>query len=290
MNTKHESNTNLNKVIDYLFSNKDIKSFCLKNKLSNEEIFKAFAQFNTFIDTNEACKKCEKCYDGNCLSKTIYLKPTLTNRNGIVSLMYSACEKKKSKETNNFEVYGYSENDIDIEKTYARQNLFIFLKKFEDDYFNKENPKGVYLWGDCGTGKSLLLYVFAQTLVSKGAKVFFAYYPDLVREFQNSFGSPELESLIIKLKQTDIVMIDDIGRESNTQYIRDEILGPVLQYRVDNNLPMFMTSNRDFALLEKHLSETNNYIDQIKAKALMERIKYLMKEYKLEDKDFRKNN
>ena len=94
-------------------------------------------------------------------------------------------------------------------------------------------------------------------------------------------------SLILKLKKADILIIDDIGREANTPYIRDEILGPILQYRCDNNLPMFMTSNREFDLLEKHLSETASSVDSVKAKAIMARIKYLMDEYELVDKDYR---
>lgn len=281
---------NIKKIFEYLYSNKHTKEFCQKNKLSDEVVFNSFPQLNTFIASIDACDRCLKNFDGNCKSRLTFLVPSLEYKDGAIKVSYSECAKKKSLDPNNFEVYSYSDNEVELEKTLPRQNLFVFLNKFTIDYFNKQNPKGVYLCGSCGTGKSLLMYKFAQMLVSKGAKVFFAYYPDLVRELQNSIGTPELERLVLKLKQTDIVMIDDIGREANTQYIRDEILGPVLQYRVDNNLPMFMTSNRDFELLEKHLSETNNYIDQIKAKALMERIKYLMKEYKLEDKDFRKNS
>ena len=48
-----------------------------------------------------------------------------------------------------------------------------------------------------------------------------------------------------------------------------------------------MTSNRDFKLLETHLSETTNVTDTVKATAMMARIKYLMDEYQLIDKDYR---
>ena len=114
-----------------------------------------------------------------------------------------------------------------------------------------------------------------------------AYYPDLVRRIQGLFGTNKLEELILKLKKVDILILDDIGREANTPYIRDEILGPILQYRCDNNLPMFMTSNRDFKQLEEHLSETATVTDTVKARAMMARIKYLMDEYQLLDKDYR---
>ena len=274
-------------IINYLYSCKEIKNFCKKNKLSNEIVLANFAQFSSYKDSLEACEKC----DGKkCISKTKNAKLKIDYKDGkIISNLYS-CPLIASVNPNNFEVLNYTQNNIELEMTTPRYNLLTFFNKFMDDYFENRNPKGIYLWGPCGSGKSLLLYKLSQRLVSRGAKVLFAYYPDLVRELQSSFGTTYQEELILKLKQTDIVVLDDIGREANTQYIRDEILGPVLQYRVDNKLPMFMSSNRDFNMIEKHLSETNATVDLVKARALVERLKFLMKEYELNDKDFRNNN
>lgn len=273
-------------IINYLYGCQEIKDFCKKYKLSKEVVLSNFAQFSSYKDSVEACKKC----DGKkCLSKTKNTKIELEYKNGkVISNLYN-CPIIASVNPNNFEVLNYTQKDIELEMTTPRYNLLTFLNKFMDDYFSNKNPKGIYLWGPCGSGKSFLLYKFSQTLVGKGAKVLFAYYPDLVRELQSSFGTTYQEELILRLKQTDIVVIDDIGREANTQYIRDEVLGPILQYRVDNNLPMFMSSNRNFEMIEKHLSETNTTIDVVKARALVERLKFLMKEYELNDKDFRNN-
>ena len=45
---------------------------------------------------------------------------------------------------------------------------------------------------------------------------------------------------------------------------RDEILGTILQYRMDNNLTTFFTSNLNIEELEEHLKTTNKSIDKYK--------------------------
>lgn len=281
------------KIVEYLYKCKEIKKFCKDNKLDENTILKCFSQFSTYKDSLDDCAKCKVSEGSGVSSCQSRVKNNIVDivldENGYVITKVHNCPKIIMSDPNIFEVLFFTDNDIDIEATAARANLFVFFDKFMEDYFKGGFTKGIYLHGKCGTGKSIMLHKFGKKLVSKGAKVMFAYYPDLVRHIQNSFGTENQEELVLKLKTTDILMLDDIGREANTQYIRDEILGPILQYRVDNNLPLFLTSNRNYEELEKHLSETNNYVDVVKARALMERIKYLTKEYKLVDKDFRNN-
>ena len=275
-------------VKDLLFKCDKVKEFCEVNKLTDNEIILNMAALFTY---QEGINECLNCNGKVCQASVNEMYPTLSiDENRKISVTYNECEKVKALRPGNLEVIAYTENDFDIDITPSRAKLLKEFNEFCENYFNQDNKKivkGLYLFGECGVGKSLLAYRFAKTLVNKGAKVVFAYYPDLVREIQSAFGTPKLEKLIIKLKTVDILMLDDIAREANTAYIRDQILGPILQYRCDNDLPMFVTSNRDFKLLETHLSETNNVIDTVKGKALIARFKYLMKEYELVDKDFR---
>lgn len=275
-------------IKNLLYKSNKVKDFCVKNKLTDNEIILNMASLFTY---KEGLEDCSMCNGKSCISNVSEMFPILEiDENRRVQVVYRECDKLKAQRPGNLEVIAYTENDFEIDITPNRVKLLKEFNEFCDKYFDENNKnivKGLYLFGECGVGKSLLAYRFAKTLVNRGAKVVFAYYPDLVRELQSSFGTPKLEKLIIKLKTVDILMLDDIAREANTAYIRDQILGPILQYRCDNDLPMFVTSNRDFNLLEKHLSETNNVIDTVKGKALIARFKYLMKEYELVDKDFR---
>ena len=94
--------------------------------------------------------------------------------------------------------------------------------------------------------------------------------------------------LITKLKNIDVLFLDDFGGELNSSFIRDEFLGPILQYRMMSGLPVFMTSNYDIKSLTYHLSETKDESNIIKAQRIMERIIYMMKVVKLEDINYRR--
>ena len=47
---------------------------------------------------------------------------------------------------------------------------------------------------------------------------------------------------------------------------------------MDNVLPTFFSSNMDMKQLEDHFAETRNNLDEVKAKRLMERVRFLSKE------------
>ena len=76
-------------------------------------------------------------------------------------------------------------------------------------------------------------------------------------------------------KKADLLLLDDIGAENISSWSRDEILGPIIQYRMDEKLPTFFTSNLSIEELEVHLSESKDKIDKIKAKRIIERIKFI---------------
>ena len=278
-------------LIKELLENKIIKKFLKDNKLSNEDLLKNLNAFTQFNEQDSLCSKC----DGNCIGVVPGARVELEYLNGKVRVNYFECEKQIIEEdSNNIELIDYTPTDLgDIFDTPEREKLYVTLTSVQEtidnyDFYNSDSPcKGIYLYGKFGTGKSFLMYRFAKKL-SKKHKVVFAYYPDLVRRITSSITDGyEMESLISKVKTCDILFLDDIGRENNTGFVRDSILGPILQHRCDNNLPVFFTSNRSFSELENHLAYANGVTDLVKGKAIMARIRYLANEYKLDDKDFR---
>ena len=90
------------------------------------------------------------------------------------------------------------------------------------------------------------------------------------------------------IKKIPLLLIDDIGAENLTSWGRDEVLGTILQYRMEEDLPTFFTSNLNINDLEVHLSITNSNADKIKARRIIERIKYLTTEMTLIGIDRRK--
>lgn len=144
---------------------------------------------------------------------------------------------------------------------------------------NQHTAQGLFITGPFGTGKTFLMGALANLLAEKGNTVTMIHYPTFATEVRNNMNQA-LER-INPLKRVDVLIIDDIGAESNNAWLRDDLLGVLLEYRMKESLPTFFTSNFNMAELESHLAATKDSNDITKAKRLMERIRYLAKEIPL---------
>lgn len=168
-----------------------------------------------------------------------------------------------------------------------RMELIKWITSFIKEYKKGNATKGLYLSGNFGSGKSYIISACLNELVKEGYNAAMIYYPEFLRILKSSFDN-DFEEQYDYARKSDLLLLDDIGAENVTAWSRDEILGPILQYRMDNNLPTFFTSNLSLDELEISLSEGKNSIDKLKAKRIIERIKYLTNELKLISKNQRK--
>lgn len=167
-------------------------------------------------------------------------------------------------------------NSIDItsERNKALAKIGVFLK----EYPKNPHAKGVYLTGNFGVGKTYMMAGMANKIAAIGKKVIFLHMPTFISGLTSHFGDNSLQNEIDRVAGCDVLILDDIGAETLSQWSRDDVLGVILQFRMDNSMPTFFTSNIDMANLESHFEETRNAIDPVKAKRLMERIRYLAEE------------
>lgn len=176
--------------------------------------------------------------------------------------------------------------DIDLTDK-KRAKVIKWINSFYKEYEKNAHIKGIYLHGSFGSGKTYLLAALLNELAKKKVKTIIIYYPEMLRILKASF-SDDFEEKMHDLKTCDILLIDDIGAESVTPWSRDEILGTILQYRMDACLPTFLTSNLTIEELESHLSQTKNGVDVIKARRIIERIKQLTVDMELISENRRK--
>lgn len=160
------------------------------------------------------------------------------------------------------------------------------IKKFIDDYPKDKHIKGLYLCGNFGSGKTYLLTAMLNELAKKNFKSTIVFWPDFLRELKASFQNDYNEKYELA-KKSPILLIDDIGAETITGWSRDEILCPLIQYRMEQKLPTFFTSNLTIDQLKEHLSTTRDGIDVIKASRIIERIKQLSLEIEMISKNLR---
>lgn len=275
------------KLINDILEDEEIKNFLQEYNLKNEAILDFYPAFSLKKETDDVCNKCLR--NGECLNQSQFCKCILKYKNGRVNCEYISCnyENKGLLKT-----YFYDPKNEELYINVERGTILKKLVDFREKYLSNSQAKGLYIYGKYGTGKSFILYTFAKELVKDGKKVIYAYYPDLVREIKSSMGTDKFEKYILELKKVDVLMLDDLGAENNTAFVRDEILGPVLQYRMNHDLPLFATSNNDIELLRAHFAETSNESDKTKASRIIERLNYLMTPVQLIGTDYRnsKNN
>lgn len=172
----------------------------------------------------------------------------------------------------------------DLEVDGLRQPIVERVITWIQQYTTDTNTyhQGMYLYGNYGVGKTYLMGALANELAERGVEVTMVHFPTFAVEMRNSIGNNKVDTLdqIQIIKASQILIIDDIGAESMSSWIRDDILGVILDYRMQNELPTFFTSNFSMQQLEKeHLAETRQALEPVKAERLMQRVKFLAKEY-----------
>lgn len=276
--------------IDKINNNELLKDY--KENLKDEEFCKLVKKLkinekqgsmNNSILMDSVCelKNCSKCkglYE--CKNKVYghYLYPRVEGN--IIELSYVPCKKKQendkllnSRNTASKELENASFKDIDLTDK-RRVKLIKWLKEFYDNYDGIKESKGLYLHGVFGSGKTYLIYALLNELKSKKHVDYIAlYFPTILKELKDDWDS--YHEKMDRYSNVPILLLDDIGAESVSEWARDEVLGTILQTRMNNHLTTFFTSNLNLDELEYHLSLTKTGVDKVKSRRIMERIKQL---------------
>ena len=237
------------------------------------------------------CKKCKNIHEckNSYIGHVFY--PNLLNNNLVFD--YVPCKYKKelderNKYKNNIylfevpkEIKEASMRNIDLDNP-DRFKIIKWLKKFLDNYKKGAGMKGIYLTGNFGCGKTYLISAALNELAKKDHKIAIIYYPEFLRSLKESFNDPEGYNEKFRIiKRVEVLLIDDIGAETMTEWSRDEVLGTILQYRMQEGLTTFFTSNLTIKDLEEHFSVSAKGIEKVKAKRIVERIRHLTEEMTL---------
>lgn len=159
--------------------------------------------------------------------------------------------------------------------------------EFINDYSKTNYVKGLYLYGGYKTGKTYALSMIARELAKNNINVLLVFMPDLVRNVKQGISDGDLEEKINVLKQSEVLMLDDIGGENISAWFRDEILLPILQYRLAAKLPTFFSSNLEYNKLVEALVFSKDSYDYVKAVRVIQRIKDLATYVKLDEEIYK---
>lgn len=272
------------------------KQFVEKLKLPAEELSK-------YTTTLEDCSKeyahCLTCKNllacKNEVEGHAYLPEV---RNGKLRFGYKPCKFmiKYNKEYEHLKyVYVLEEpkeietakfSDIDLKDT-TRLPIITYLTEFIAKYREQNEGKGLYLHGSFGAGKTYLISATFHELAKDKVESAILFWPEYLNELKVSFGTNDFKDKMDKAKKAKLLLIDDIGAENMTAWSRDDVLCPILQYRMEEKLPTFFTSNFTMEQLENHLAMSTSGYEIVKAKRIIERMKQLTIELGLTSKNLR---
>ena len=262
-----------------ILENQEIQDFISENAFQPLQVNKSLSKFNEYV-TEKA-----KFVSGET-TKIAGYEPILFNNEGFADVTYRATADTLAREAElskkrRVRLIGMPKDMVDISwddvllDDANRIKAYQAVATFISDY---PNQGGVYLYGQFGVGKSFMMAAMANELAEKGISTTLIHYPSFISD--NS-GFDDLKAQANEVKKTEVLVLDDIGAESNNDWIRDNILQVILQYRMQENLPTFFTSNLTMLELEQRLAMTKKGDETWSAKRVMERVRKLSTEYAL---------
>lgn len=275
---------------DKACTNKEFRNLVKKIDVDDKIAMKYTSSLETTIKEINHCKDCPGLvYCQNRLEGHL-LYPEKQNKQIVFS--YLPCkyqielkQKEENKHTRDKDIFNAKMSEIDITDK-KRVHVIKWLKEFYDNYEKDKELKGLYLHGNFGCGKTYLISALFNELSKKRISTEIVYFPELLRDIKSDFDT--FANRIDYLENVDLLLIDDIGAEKVTEWSRDEILGTILQKRMNNYKTTFFTSNLNIEELERHLRMSNYSDDEIKARRIIERVKQLTVDMELISENKRK--
>ena len=289
----------IQKIKQNVINDPDVKHFLEKNRshITNEMI-------DEDLNVLQEYKDQQKVYDGHryddCPNFVKGHVPELYIENERIKIRYLPCPCKIKHDEERFDsqliISHHMQRDTLHEKlkdiymnNRERLDVAMAADKICTAITNDEKVKGLYLYGPFGTGKSFILGAIANQLKSQKISSTIVYLPEFIRTLKGGFKDGSFEKKLQRVREANILMLDDIGAEEVTPWVRDEVIGPLLHYRMVHELPTFFSSNFNYSELEHHLSITRDGTEKTKAARIIERIKTLSSPYYLTGKNYRNN-
>ena len=286
---------NMQAIEKEIFEDEDVKAFLEQHKeeLTPEAIRKGMSALLEFRMERDARKN-------NREVKAPGLEPCLEVHNGFILVNYKRTEEAIREEIErkrrrlihsinmpkNIAEARFSDTALTKEREDVIRELLNFIESYKTD--STTYHKGLYLAGPFGVGKTYMMGALANELSENGVETTLVNVPTYNAEIKQAIATNTVEAKLVSIKNTPILVLDDIGAEMNSAWFRDEVLMVILQHRMLQELPTFFTSNFTIDQLEAHFAHSNKGDQELlKAKRLIERIRFLAKEYFVDGQNHR---
>lgn len=262
-----------------LIKNEHIQKLITSLKINEDEIENHLELFIQYLKINQDCFSSHHCKDCHHSTKgyQFYIK---RDGNGALTDSLVICpfyQQYYQKKQNILYTTFLEEQILSVNnKTFLKDNIRLFpvenLQKLIT-LLNKKPINGIYFHlQDSKTRKKLLIALCDELL--KNFRCSIIRFSSFLSELKAQFNTYKKDDTLYENVMTSpILIIDDLGGESISNWSRDEILLPLLDYRIQNELPTILCSDYDLTQLRTIYQKNKN--DDIKAEKIVDKIKEL---------------
>ncbi|MCE4956304.1 primosomal protein DnaI [Macrococcoides caseolyticum] len=297
LNANNEIFKRIAKIKQATINDPEIKKFIEQHNVTDQMIDNDLSILQEYKDSSKMCEDCESY--GKCKNFVPGHTPELYIENEHIKIKHLPCPSKLSHDAEQRmkqfitaihmpkDVLNAKLSDIYLDDK-TRIDIVRHAGLICRNIAKGSETKGMYIYGPFGTGKSFILGAIANQLKEQEVYSTLLYFPEFIRELKNGFNDGTYAERLNKVKNAQVLMLDDVGAEDLTPWVRDEVLGPILNHRMMHNMPTFFSSNFDYKELSHHLSITKQGSELTKARRIMERIETLSDDYMLGGKNYRR--
>jgi DNA replication protein DnaC len=131
------------------------------------------------------------------------------------------------------------------------------VHRFVDDLDTRlAEGRGLWLFGDTGTGKTTLAMLISKAALEAGRSVAIYSLPKLLARIRRTYdsepGGDSYLSLFDKLTSVDLLHIDDLGAEKRSDWVLEQLYA-LINERYETERSVVVTTNLDHADLEEQI-------------------------------------
>ena len=122
---------------------------------------------------------------------------------------------------------------------------------------NLDIGRGMWLFGDVGTGKTTLAMVVAKAALEAGRSVAIYSLPRLLNEIRRTYDDASESSyvqLLDRLAEVDLLHVDDLGAEKSSPWVLEQLYA-IVNARYEGERSMVITTNLDRDALVEQITE-----------------------------------
>lgn len=123
----------------------------------------------------------------------------------------------------------------------GNSKIIDIARKYVDNFnVMRSQGTGLLLYGNVGCGKSFAAACIANALIDRGTPCMMTNFSRIINQLQESFDGRQ--KYIDNLSRFDLLVIDDMAVERNSEYVWENIMN-IVDSRYRSGLPLIVTTN-----------------------------------------------